>query len=44
MVPISIGTWHEDMVDELFSSLLGKKYDNCSDLSENENILKDRGN
>lgn len=25
MAPIPAGTWHEEMVDELFSSLLGKK-------------------
>jgi protein AATF/BFR2 len=36
MVPISTNTWHEDMIDELYSSLLGKKYDNGSDFSENE--------
>ncbi|CAG8767245.1 17640_t:CDS:2, partial [Gigaspora rosea] len=27
MVPIPSGTWHDDMIDELYSSLLGKKYD-----------------
>lgn len=37
MVPIPDGTWHEDMIDELYSSLLGKKYDNNLDSSENEN-------
>ncbi|CAG8605614.1 2205_t:CDS:10 [Ambispora gerdemannii] len=26
MVPIPTGTWHEDMIDELYASLLGKKY------------------
>ena len=38
MVPIPTGTWHEDMIDELHSSLLGKKYDDNSDLGENEII------
>ncbi|CAG8622304.1 11801_t:CDS:10, partial [Ambispora leptoticha] len=28
MVPIPTGTWHEDMIDELYASLLGKKYNN----------------
>jgi protein AATF/BFR2 len=37
MVPIPVGTWHEDMIDELYSSLLGKKYDNDLDSSENDN-------
>ncbi|GBB94963.1 hypothetical protein RclHR1_24510001 [Rhizophagus clarus] len=37
MVPVPVGAWHEDMIDELYSSLLGKKYDNDSDSSENEN-------
>ncbi|CAG8718554.1 16651_t:CDS:1, partial [Funneliformis caledonium] len=29
-------TWHEDMIDELYASLLGKKYEEGSELSENE--------
>lgn len=37
MVPIPDGNWHEDMIDELYSSLLGKKYDNNLESSENEN-------
>ncbi|KAG0056867.1 hypothetical protein BGZ83_003161 [Gryganskiella cystojenkinii] len=32
MAPIPAGTWHEEMVDELFSSLLGKK----NSLDDNE--------
>lgn len=32
MAPIPAGTWHEEMVDELFSSLLGKK----SSLDDND--------
>ncbi len=36
MVPIPSGTWHEEMIDELYASLLGKKYDEGSELSENE--------
>ncbi|KAG9304948.1 hypothetical protein G9A89_003117 [Geosiphon pyriformis] len=36
MVPIPSGTWHEDMIDELYASLLGKKYDTgISSLAEN---------
>ncbi|RIA95511.1 apoptosis-antagonizing transcription factor [Glomus cerebriforme] len=37
MVPIPTGTWHEEMIDELYSSLLGKRYEESLDLSENEN-------
>ncbi|CAI2180664.1 2482_t:CDS:10 [Funneliformis geosporum] len=36
MVPIPSSTWHEDMIDELYASLLGKKYEGGSELSENE--------
>ncbi|CAG8630688.1 12302_t:CDS:10 [Funneliformis mosseae] len=36
MVPIPSSTWHEDMIDELYASLLGKKYEEGSELSENE--------
>ncbi|CAG8611561.1 13062_t:CDS:10 [Gigaspora margarita] len=35
MVPIPSGTWHDDMIDELYSSLLGKKYDGL-EAGENE--------
>ncbi|CAG8560824.1 10191_t:CDS:2 [Acaulospora colombiana] len=27
MVPIPAGTWHDDMIDELYTSLLGKNFD-----------------
>ncbi|CAG8703268.1 5277_t:CDS:1, partial [Funneliformis caledonium] len=33
-------TWHEDMIDELCASYLGKKYEEGSDLSENESDQK----
>jgi protein AATF/BFR2 len=31
MAPIPAGTWHEEMVEELFSSLLGRKGGNLND-------------
>ncbi|KAI8357378.1 apoptosis antagonizing transcription factor-domain-containing protein [Mortierella sp. GBAus27b] len=31
MAPITVGWWHEEMVDELFSSLLGRKGDGLND-------------
>jgi len=36
MVPIPTNTWHEDMIDELYTSLLGKKYEENKD----EDILE----
>ncbi|CAG8516745.1 3568_t:CDS:2, partial [Paraglomus occultum] len=37
MVPIPAGTWHEEMIDELYSSLLGKKYNVALDEDEDKN-------
>ncbi|KAK9768244.1 rRNA-processing protein bfr2 [Basidiobolus ranarum] len=34
MVPIPTGTWHEEMVDELYASLLGKRVAPAEDKSE----------
>ncbi|CAO3573900.1 unnamed protein product [Mortierella alpina] len=36
MAPIPAGTWHEEMVEELFSSLLGRKGGNLDDEEEEE--------
>ena len=37
MVPIPAGSWHEEMIDELYSSLLGKKYNVALDEDEDKN-------
>lgn len=37
MVPIPDGTWHEEMIDELYSSLLGKNYNIHDDDDNNDN-------
>lgn len=34
MVPVATGTWHEEMIDELYTSLLGHK----RSIEENEKI------
>lgn len=36
MAPIPAGTWHEEMVEELYSSLLGRKGGNLNDEEEEE--------
>jgi len=36
MAPIPTGTWHEEMVEELYSSLLGRKGGNLNDEEEEE--------
>ncbi|KAG0284358.1 hypothetical protein BGZ98_005948, partial [Dissophora globulifera] len=36
MAPVPAGTWHEEMVEELFSSLLGRKGGNLSDDGEED--------
>jgi len=36
MVPIPAGSWHEEMIDELYSSLLGKKYNVALDEDEDK--------
>ncbi|KAF9433880.1 hypothetical protein BGZ76_008862 [Entomortierella beljakovae] len=36
MAPIPAGTWHEEMIEELFSSLLGRSGDNLNDGDEDE--------
>ncbi|KAF8938015.1 apoptosis-antagonizing transcription factor [Dissophora ornata] len=36
MAPIPAGTWHEEMVEELFSSLLGRKGGSLNDEEEEE--------
>lgn len=41
MAPIPAGTWHEEMVEELFSSLLGRKGGNLDDDEEDENETKE---
>ncbi|KAF9292373.1 hypothetical protein BGZ68_007388 [Mortierella alpina] len=41
MAPIPAGTWHEEMVEELFSSLLGRKGGNLDDEEEVEEEEKE---
>ncbi|KAG0281490.1 hypothetical protein BGZ95_003145 [Linnemannia exigua] len=41
MAPIPAGTWHEEMIEELFSSLLGRKGGNLDDDNEDENETKE---
>ncbi|KAK3839095.1 MAG: apoptosis-antagonizing transcription factor [Linnemannia elongata] len=41
MAPIPAGTWHEEMIEELFSSLLGRKGGNLDDDEEDENETKE---
>ncbi|TFK25599.1 TRAUB-domain-containing protein [Coprinopsis marcescibilis] len=43
MVPvIPVGAWHDEQVDELFSSLLGKGFENVvSNVNEDENRMQD---
>ncbi|CAG8445946.1 21917_t:CDS:10 [Dentiscutata erythropus] len=41
MVPIPSGTWHDDMIDELYSSLLGKKYDGLDTVESEKKEFND---
>ncbi|KAG0372282.1 hypothetical protein BGX24_000473 [Mortierella sp. AD032] len=41
MAPIPAGTWHEEMIEELFSSLLGRKGGDLEDDDEQENEAKE---
>ncbi|KAF9195883.1 hypothetical protein BGZ50_003144 [Haplosporangium sp. Z 11] len=41
MAPIPAGTWHEEMVEELFSSLLGRKGGNLDDEEDEEDAKEE---
>ncbi|KAG0195862.1 hypothetical protein BGX31_005737, partial [Mortierella sp. GBA43] len=41
MAPITVGWWHEEMVDELFSSLLGRKGDGLNDDDDDAETKED---
>ncbi|CAG8557439.1 10112_t:CDS:10 [Acaulospora morrowiae] len=42
MVPIPAGTWHDDMIDELYTSLLGKNFNDGVDVNDNEGVQLER--